>query len=79
MAAVSASDVWAVGSYGSGGTNRTLIEHWNGTAWTRAPSPNLSSSSNILFGIDATSASNIWAVGQYSNGTADQTLALHCC
>jgi hypothetical protein len=29
-----ATDVWAVGYYGGNGGHHTLIEHWNGTAWT---------------------------------------------
>ena len=30
-----ANDIWAVGSYVSGtGDEQTLIEHWNGTAWS---------------------------------------------
>ena len=39
---MSASDVWAVGYYQdtSAGTYQTLIEHWNGTAWSVIASPN---------------------------------------
>ena len=36
VAAVSADDAWAVGA---GMFNRALIEHWDGAAWTRVPSP----------------------------------------
>jgi len=35
-AAVSPTDAWAVGSYG---TFKTLILHWDGTAWAKVPSP----------------------------------------
>src|SRR5581483_8436842 len=35
VAAVSASNIWAVGS----GTGQTLIEHWNGSTWQRVASP----------------------------------------
>ena len=75
-AAVSAHDIWAVGSYDNGTTDRTLIEHWNGTVWKVVPSPNLGgpSNENILAGVVATSASNAWAVGKYSDGPAFQTL-----
>jgi len=38
--AVSSSNAWAVGSYGSGSSMRTLILHWNGKAWRHIPSPN---------------------------------------
>src|SRR5262245_61291535 len=33
VAATSASDAWAVGSYSTGGGFRTLTLHWTGTAW----------------------------------------------
>jgi hypothetical protein len=38
VAATSASDTdaWAVGSYGA---FKTLILHWDGTAWAKVPSP----------------------------------------
>jgi hypothetical protein len=45
VAARSASDVWAVGSYRtSSGATRSLMLHWNGTRWSRlaAPGPGLS-------------------------------------
>jgi hypothetical protein len=38
VAATSASDAWAVGYAGSSSIgSTTLIEHWNGTTWTRQP------------------------------------------
>ena len=40
VSAVSASDAWAVGSYGTGLNDATLVLRWNGTRWARAPSPN---------------------------------------
>src|SRR5205823_5698851 len=40
IAASSATDVWAVGTYTSlDGVNRTLVERWNGSAWAVVPSP----------------------------------------
>jgi hypothetical protein len=64
VAATSASNAWAVGHYIPRGFSvaHTLIEHWNGTAWTQVPSPNLGYKS-ILQGVAATSASDAWAVG----------------
>lgn len=38
--ALSSVDAWAVGNYLSGPSSLTLIEHWNGKAWRRIPSPN---------------------------------------
>ena len=42
---------------------QTLIERWNGTAWTIVPSPNVSERSNELFHIAVIRTSDAWAVG----------------
>ncbi len=74
--AVFSCQAWAVGDYVTGaGDLRTLIERWNGTAWTRVPSPSPASAYNDLFGVAATSATSAWAVGEYSNHPA--SLAFH--
>jgi hypothetical protein len=79
VAALSATNIWAVGSYLDGSPDQTLIEHWNGTAWQQVPSPNPggSAGANDLTGIAAVSATNIWAVGYYFDGTRYRTLVLH--
>jgi hypothetical protein len=79
VAATSSTNAWAVGYFSNGTAYRTLIEHWNGTAWKQVTSPNPggSSNSNILYGVAATSSTNAWAVGYFSNGTAYQTLIEH--
>jgi hypothetical protein len=67
VAATSSTNAWAVGSSPDNG-GKTLIEHWNGTAWQQVASPNPGSpSSNYLFGVAATSSTNAWAVGSYNN------------
>ncbi|MFL5734562.1 MAG: hypothetical protein ACJ78Q_15365 [Chloroflexia bacterium] len=69
VAVVSANDVWAVGTYISPvGTNQTLIEHWNGSAWSVVPSPNVGTGQNWLWGVASLSANDAWAVG-YSRST----------
>jgi hypothetical protein len=69
---VSAGDVWAVGTMTtSAGAERTLIEHFDGTAWAVVPSPNPRTgpgASDGLKGIGGTSAGDLWAVGEYSDG-----------
>ncbi len=72
LTALSATDMWAVGIYGNnlGRTlsAHTLIEHWNGTAWTVVQSPNPGSGLNYLESITAVSANDIWAAGFSSGG-----------
>jgi hypothetical protein len=64
VAAVSASNVWAVGfSTPSSGVRQTLIEQWNGSSWNVVTSPNVGTSSNQLSAVAVVSASDIWAVG----------------
>jgi hypothetical protein len=65
ISAVNAGDVWAVGSYGEFfGTARTTTLHWNGSAWSIVPSPNVGTGDNNLFGVSAVSANDVWAVGR---------------
>ena len=80
VAAVSATDAWAVGSsraYGVSSGSKTLILHWNGKVWKQVPSPGPKGS--WLYGVAAVSATDAWVVGTiYSNGnTRDKTLILH--
>ena len=70
-AALSPSSAWAVGSWydGSIAAPRTLVQRWNGTAWSTVTSPNATSFYNELRDVDASSATNAWAVG-YANGSS---------
>jgi hypothetical protein len=79
VAVLSSCNAWAVGSYSNGTADRTLILHWNGTAWTKVASPNPGGSANhnILTSVAAVSGSNAWAVGFYNNGTTNRTLILN--
>jgi hypothetical protein len=64
VSAVSAADVWAVGaSTTDAGITQTLIEHWDGTAWSIVPSPNPSTQFNVLRSVHGLTAGNAWAVG----------------
>jgi hypothetical protein len=63
ISATSPTDAWAVGYDGS---HQTLIEHWNGTRFSRVASPNPGGApGTILLSVAATSAGNAWAVGYY--------------
>jgi hypothetical protein len=77
----SASDVWAVGDSGVVDVpgSKTLIEHFNGTAWSIVPSPSPGSIA-ILSGVTTSSAANsVWAVGADTPAgtSARQTLTLN--
>jgi hypothetical protein len=66
----SSTDVWAVGySKDDAGVAHTLVEHWDGGAWSVIPSPDVADVSNYLNAVNALSPTDAWAVG-YSQ---DQT------
>jgi hypothetical protein len=83
VAALSPSDAWAVGTGpGSGPVGATLVLHWNGTGWTRVPSPSPDpSNGSSLTSVSATSATDAWAVGIAGKGPfgtpESVNLALH--
>ncbi len=75
VSCVSASDCTAVGYYGNvGGHPRTLVESWNGTAWSVIPSPNKVGTFNGLEGVSCVSASDCTAVGARSSSSGVTTL-----
>ena len=68
VSVLSASDAWAVGSdqnakNGFEEQQRTLIEHWNGKAWSVVSSPSRPVFLNSLSGVVALSATDVWVVG----------------
>jgi hypothetical protein len=83
IAAVSASNIWAVGDYRSStdpeGPYFTLIEHWNGTTWKaiKSPSPG-STASDLLAAARVPATRSVWAVG-FVQGTTSQTLTEFFC
>jgi hypothetical protein len=46
----------------------TLILHWDGTSWTRVPSPGRTSQ-DALNGVSVLSASDAWSAGSMTTGT----------
>jgi hypothetical protein len=76
---VTADDCWAVGYQSAGGVNQTLIQHWDGTAWSIVRSPNTSpDQSNILSSVTCTATDDCWAVGYYNAGPRyNHTLTMH--
>ena len=73
VAARSTDDAWAVGSYydgaarGGQGAYATLMEHWDGSSWTVAPSVN-DFPDQELYAVAAIAADDAWAVGRITSG-----------
>ena len=78
LAAVSclaANSCMAVGNYNvSLNLTHTLVESWDGSAWSIVPSPNPGSQLNALNGVSCASATSCAAAGSSSNGVIDQSL-----
>jgi hypothetical protein len=67
IAAVSPTDVWAVGAsyagYGEISRSRALVEHWDGTTWTIVPVPGAHGgqpSPGIVETVTATRPNDVW-------------------
>ena len=70
VAGTAPNDVWAVGysrdlPYGNR-ARHSLVEHYDGSAWSRVPSPDVDTQT-VLYGVTALSSTNAWAVGYASN------------
>jgi hypothetical protein len=74
VAAVSGSDIWAVGNYlpDTPGSNQdatlSLAEHFDGDHWTWTPTANVGPNFNTLFGVAAVPG-HAWAVGVAEDST----------
>jgi hypothetical protein len=72
VAAISATDVWAVGEsyqYQPSDDYKGLTEHWNGTAWSIIP--DASPVGVTLTGVAAVATSDVWVVGYAEVTTND--------
>jgi hypothetical protein len=77
LAAVSRSNVWAVGMYGNGHGLQTLILHWDGSTHVPTPNPGGRSGDDWLTSISARSSTDIWAVGHYHVAATVGSIVLH--
>jgi hypothetical protein len=68
-------DCTAVGAAHDATANQPLIEHWNGTAWSREPAPSISKTLNgYLSGVSCNSPKSCTAVGRYFTGSVFRPL-----
>jgi hypothetical protein len=73
VSALSAGNAWAVGAYCATRDCfrwHTLAVRWNGRRWSTVPSPNPSSSRNLLAGVEAISPTQALAVGDHGGGSS---------
>jgi len=79
VAALNDHDVWAVGWTRTADTVfHTLVEHFDGSAWTVVETPDPGRYGNELYGVRAFASNDVWAVGQKLTGSApDAALVLH--
>ena len=65
VAAVSDSDVWAVGHFlNASNVFQTLTENWNGAAWNIVPSPSKAGTEASLNTVAAAPGNDVWAAGE---------------
>jgi hypothetical protein len=78
VAAVSSTDVWAVGyTIADGGYWDTLIEHWDGSRWSIIPGAHLAHPYNALTRVVALAPDDVWAVGYVGSSGRPDTLVEH--
>lgn len=67
LAQITPTDAWMVGSI----KGRALVEHWDGSAWTRVP-PDKPAGGDYLGSLDGIATDDVWAVGySLADGTSD--------
>ena len=82
--ALSATAAYAVGNWiDINGRSHTLLEQWNGVAWSVVATPDVSPGTldNALFSVAAPSANNVWTAGAIqaptNSGSPSDTLVEH--
>jgi hypothetical protein len=79
VAVAAPGDGWAVGTVSdtSSLASQTLAYHWDGTAWTRSPTPDPAgpAQTNQLDAVAARATDDVWAVG--GDGYPEVSLVLH--
>jgi hypothetical protein len=80
------NDVWAIGySWGVVGGAlefRTLAQHFDGSTWTRVPTPDVETApaKDLLFDVDAVATDDVWAAGRSATAPSNPSgkpLVLH--
>jgi hypothetical protein len=86
--ALGPADAWATGqteNVAPAGESNTIALHWDGSTWTRTPTPDARAQNGAyghLFGVSALASDNVWAVGLAGSepgyfGGGDRALIQH--
>jgi len=77
--AVASDDVWAVGSYFVQGKGyKTLALHWDGSVWSRVPTPTPANPGLVLMrDVFARTANDVWATGYTNKNSHSTTMIVH--
>jgi hypothetical protein len=74
LSMTSSTDGWAAGQLmDKQALDQPLLEHWDGSQWTRVGAPEPSGKQAVLAGVDELSPSDAWAVGTSSAGVAGES------
>ena len=81
LAAVTPTNMWAIGDWFDGANFQTYAQHWNGSAWTTVTTPDPggppgSGLDTALFGGAAVSNKDVFGVGTYWDGQEWQTYTM---
>jgi hypothetical protein len=79
IAGSSPKNIWAVGAlYPNANATKlhTLALHYNGTKWSRMPTPNVGAEANSLYGVAALPDGTAWATGIYTTASGHGGRAL---
>jgi hypothetical protein len=78
VADVADNDVWAVGGQqDANGIWHPLAEHWNGSIWSVASTPDPNGGGNLLYAVKAVSGGSVYAAGQSGTAFPSQALVEH--
>jgi hypothetical protein len=79
VAAISDTDVWAVGGeQDANGLWHTLTEHWNGSSWSIVNAVDAGQNGNQFYAVRANASNDVYAVGQQAGaGFPQQAIVEH--
>ncbi|MFB9908221.1 hypothetical protein [Allokutzneria oryzae] len=75
IAALAPDDVWAAG-YTTGGTQTTLVVHWDGRTWRKVDAPSAVGANTWISGLTAVGPGEVWAVGGSVKGSAERPFVM---